>query len=177
MRRRNRDELELGISILQHVESQLNRADSKAQFTFTLDTLLIASSAFLGQEVTGNALLSSVAPLSHKTAALFTVAMFITLLLSTVYALLAVIPRLTPKKNAGNNIFYFGNIVQWKKENFIEDYANHSDRDIERMLRSEIYDLSRIAELKFSLVRISHIFLFFSLGFWSTVQMLVMFIK
>ena len=122
MRRQNRDQLELGVSILQHVESQLNRADSKAQFTFSLDTLLIASSAFLGQQMTANAVFNTTVPFLYRLAALFAIAMFVALLISTVYVLLAVIPRLTLKKNAGNNIFYFGNIVQFNKEDFMEDY-------------------------------------------------------
>ena len=169
MRRNIKDPLELGISILQHVESQLNRADSKAQFTFTLDTLLIASSAFFGQGVPGNAALSRTMPFLYLVAAL-SASVFFALFISTVYALLAVIPRLTPKMNARNNIFYFGNIVQLKRGDFVEDYFDKSQVEIQKMLMSEVYDLSIIAERKFSLVRVSHIFLFISLGFWSILQ-------
>jgi len=175
MRRNIKDQLELGISILQHVESQLNRADSKAQFTFTLDTLLIASSAFFGQGVTSNAALSSTGPFLYLVATL-SAAVFFTLFISTIYALLAVIPRLTPKKNAHNNIFYFGNIVQLKREDFVEDYLDKSQGEIQKMLMSEVYDLSIIAERKFSLVRVSHIFLFISLGFWSILQTILVLI-
>jgi len=175
MRRNIKDQLELGISILQHVESQLNRADSKAQFTFTLDTLLIASSAFFGQGVTSNAALSSTGPFLYLVATL-SAAVFFALFISTIYALLAVIPRLTPKKNARNNIFYFGNIVQLKREDFVEDYLDKSQGEIQKMLMSEVYDLSIIAERKFSLVRVSHIFLFISLGFWSILQTILVLI-
>ena len=116
-------------------------------------------------------------PFLYRLAALFAIAMFVALLISTVYVLLAVIPKLTLKKNAGNNIFYFGNIVQFKKEDFMEDYINKSQSELQRMLMSEVYDLSRIAERKFSLIRISHIFLLVSLGFWSTLQTIIVFIR
>ena len=166
--KRIQDKLELGISILQHVEGQLNRADSKAQFTLTLDALLIASSAFLGSGATGTAAFSS------RMIPIIGIAMFVALLISTVYALLAVIPRFTPRNMANNNIFYFGNIVQQGKKDFAEHYLSQSYQEIERMLMSEIHDLAGIAKQKFSLIRISYIFLFFALGFWSALQMTIL---
>lgn len=170
----NPDRLELGISILQHVEGQLNRADSKAQFTLTLDALLIASSAFLGSGASGEVTRLNAMTLSYRFVAIFGIAMFVTLLISTVYALLAVIPRFTPKNMANQNIFYFGNIVQQDRKEFAEHYGNQSRREIEKMLMSEIHDLSGIAKQKFALIRISYIFLFFALGFWSIVQMILL---
>lgn len=172
--RRVPDKLELGISILQHVEGQLNRADSKAQFTLTLDALLIASSAFLGSGATGDVARLSADTFSNRIIALFGIAMFITLLISTVYALLAVIPRFTSQNRTNNNIFYFGNIVQQEKKDFAEQYVNQSYHEIEKMLMSEIHDLAGIAKQKFILVRSSYIFLFFSLGFWSILQMIIL---
>jgi pycsar effector protein len=169
--------LELGISILQHVEGQLNRADSTAQLTLTLDALLIASSAFLGTGATGDVARISATAFSYRMVAVLGVAMFITLLISTIYALVAVIPRFTPENMANNNIFYFGNIVQQERQDFAEHYFSQSNREIERMLMSEIHDLSGIAKQKFVLIRMSYIFLFASLGFWSIVQMIILLIR
>lgn len=172
--RRVQDKLELGISILQHVEGQLNRADSKAQFTLTLDALLIASSAFLGTGAKGEVVGLSATTFSSLIVPVLGIAMFVTLLISTIYALLAVIPRFTPKTMANNNIFYFGNIAQQKRDDFAEHYISQSYREIEKMLMSEIHDLSGIAKQKFSLIRISYIFLFLALGFWSILQMVIL---
>ena len=169
--------LELGISILQHVEGQLNRADTKAQFTFSLDTLLIASSAFLGLGAIDNAARINAPISSHRMVAVLGIAMFVTLLVSTVYALLAVIPRFTPSNRANRNIFYFGNIVQQRRSDFAEQYLSLSNREIERMLMSEIHDLSGIAKQKFALIRTSHIFLFFSLGLWAIIQVIILLIR
>lgn len=169
--RRVQDKLELGISILQHVEGQLNRADSKAQFTLTLDALLIASSAFLGTGATGDVARLGATSFSNRIVPVLGIAMFVTLLISTIYALLAVIPRFTLKTMANNNIFYFGNIAQQKREDFAEHYVSQPYREIEKMLMSEIHDLAGIAKQKFSLIRISYIFLFLALGFWSILQM------
>lgn len=175
--RRVQDKLELGISILQHVEGQLNRADSKAQFTLTLDALLIASSAVLGTGATGDVARLSADTFSYRLVALFGIAMFVTLLISTVYALSAVVPRFTSENRANNNIFYFGNIVHQKKKDFAEHYLNQSYRQIEKMLMSEIHDLAGIAKQKFILIRSSYFFLFFSLGFWSILQMIILFTR
>ena len=172
--RRVQDKLELGISILQHVEGQLNRADTKAQFTLTLDALLIASSAFLGTGATGEVARLSSASFPYRIVAAFGIAMFVTLLISTVYALMAVIPRFTSRNKANTNIFYFGNIAQQKREDFAEQYIGQPYREIEKMLMSEIHDLSGIAKQKFSLIRISYIFLFLALGCWSILQMIVL---
>jgi hypothetical protein len=169
--------LELGISILQHVEGQLNRADSKAQFTFSLDTLLIASSAFLGLGAIDNVARINAPIFSHRMVAVLGIAMFVTLLVSTVYALLAVIPRFTPSNRANRNIFYFGNIVQQQRRDFAEQYLSLSNQEIERMLMSEIHDLSGIAKQKFALIRTSHIFLFFSLGLWAIIQLIILLIR
>ena len=177
LRKRRQDRLELGISILQHVEGQLNRADSKAQFTFTLDTLLIASSAFLGLGAIENAARINAPIFSHRMVAALGIVMFVTLLISTVYALLAVIPRFTSSNKANKNIFYFGNIVQQQRKDFVDNYLDLSNQEVERMLMSEIYDLSGIAKQKFALIRISHVFLFFSLGFWAIIQMIILLIR
>lgn len=50
---KKRSDTELGLTLLAHIEGQLNRADSKAQFTLTANTLLIASATLLniGSEV------------------------------------------------------------------------------------------------------------------------------
>jgi hypothetical protein len=167
----------LGISILQHVEGQLNRADSKAQFTFSLDTLLIASSAFLGLGAIDNVARINAPTFSHRMVVVLGIAMFVTLLISTVYALLAVIPRFTPSNRATSNIFYFGNIMQQQRRDFAEQYLSLSNQEIERMLMSEIHDLSRIAKQKFALIRISYVFLFFSLGLWAFIQMIILLIR
>lgn len=175
--KRMRGRVELAIAILQHVEGQLNRADSKAQFTFTLDTLLIASSAFLGIGAIQNLARINAPIFSHRMVAVLGIAMFVTLLISTVYALLAVIPRFTPSNRTNKNIFYFGNIVQQPRTDFIEHYLGLSNQDIEQMLMLEIHDLSGIAKQKFALIRVSHIFLFFSLGFWAIIQMISLLIR
>jgi len=162
--------LELGLSILQHVEGQLNRADSKAQFTLTLDTLLVASSAFIGREITASISEDINALFQYNLMVLFSMAMFITLLVSTVYALMSVIPRFTGEIKPNNNLFYFRSIAHQERKDFVERYLNQSNHEVQTMLALEIYDLSGIATQKFALIRISHIFLFFSLGFWSVVQ-------
>lgn len=176
-RKRPQARLGLGISILEHVEGQLNRADLKAQFSFTLDALLIASSAFLGIGAVENVARINAPTFSHRMVAILGIAMFITLLISTVYALLAVIPRFTPSNRANKNIFYFGNIVRQQRTDFVEQYLDLSNQEIEQMLMSEIHDLSGIAKQKFALIRVSHIFLFFSLGFWAIIQMVILLIR
>lgn len=172
--RSNPNTLQLGISILQHVEGQLNRADSKAQFTLTLDALLLASSALLGGGATGEVARLGARILAHRLVPIVGIAMFVALLISTIYALLAVMPRFTPRNMANKNIFYFGNIVQQNREDFAEYYVSQSPHEIEKMLMAEIHDLSGIAKQKFALIRISYIFLFFSLGFWSIVQTIIL---
>ncbi len=172
---KKRSDVELGLTLLAHIEGQLNRADSKAQFTLTANTLLIASATLLNDGIAATILDSSASILS-RTAGISAILMFMTLLLSTVYSLLAVMPKLTlPAKD--RNVFFFGAIVRTDEKTFIERIKKTEAKEFDDMVLSETYALAGIAQQKFLRIKYSHHLLLVAIAFWSVMQLLIMFQK
>lgn len=178
------DGLKLGITLLRHIEGQLSRADTKAQFTLTVDAILMASTTLLGKSIVINSITYTTAPSINQLIAVLSILMFTSLLISTVFALLAVMPRLTPASRVPNNLFYFGTIVQEgekkiqeSEKKFIEQFTKQSPEEIRQMVLSEVHGLARIARDKFKWIRMSHYLLFVALVFWAGMQVLAIFTK
>lgn len=165
------DEYSLGLNLMQHIEGQLERADNKAQFTLTIEALLLASSTIWGSTVNQSPTISSTAFLNNFILIL-SVLILIVLAISTVFAMLAVMPKLaTPNKV--NNIFYFGSITQDKENIFTELIKKYTAEEITAMLFSEIYALSEIAKRKYELIQRSYHLLFLAIGLWTLTQILI----
>ena len=169
---KKRSDAELGLTLLAHIEGQLNRADSKAQFTLTANTLLIASATLLNNGVAATVLDYSAPPLS-RAAGISAILMFITLLFSTVYSLLAVMPKLTlPAKD--RNVFFFGAIMRTDEKTFIERIRKTEAKEFDDMVLSETYALAGIAQQKFLHIKRSHHFLIVAMVLWAVMQLLIM---
>jgi len=169
---KKRSDAELGLTLLAHIEGQLNRADSKAQFTLTANTLLIASATLLNNGVASTVLDYS-APLLSRVAGVSAILMFITLLFSTFYSLLAVMPKLTlPAKD--RNVFFFGAILRTDEKTFIERIRKTEAKEFDDMVLSETYALAGIAQQKFLHIKRSHHFLIVAMVLWAVMQLLIM---
>lgn len=165
-------DVELGLTLLAHIEGQLNRADSKAQFTLTVNTLLLASTALVNEGIATTVLDTSASALP-RLAGVSAILMFITLLVSTIYSLLAVMPKLTlPAKD--RNVFFFGAIVQMSEKTFFERIRKTETKEFDEMVLSETYTLAGIATQKFLRIKYSHQLLLVAVIFWSVMQLLIM---
>lgn len=140
------DEYSLGLNLMQHIEGQLERADNKAQFTLTIEALLLASSTIWGSTVNQSPAIRSTTFLDNFILIL-SVLILIVLAISTIFAMLAVMPKLA-SPNKVNNIFYFGSITQAEENTFTDLIKKYTDEEITAMLFSEIYALSEIAKRK-----------------------------
>lgn len=168
----NRSDVELGLTLLAHIEGQLNRANSKAQFTLTANTLLLASATLLNDGIAAT-ILDGSAPVLSRAAGISAILMFITLLISTVYSLLAVMPKLTlPAKD--RNVFFFGAIMRTDEKAFIDRIKKTEAKEFDDMVLSETYALAGIAQQKFLRIKYSHQLLLVAVGFWSIMQLLIM---
>lgn len=169
---KKRSDAELGLTLLAHIEGQLNRADSKAQFTLTANTLLIASATLLNNGVAATVLDYS-APLLSRVEGVSAILMFITLLFSTFCSLLAVMPKLTlPAKD--RNVFFFGAILRTDEKTFIERIRKTEAKEFDDMVLSETYALAGIAQQKFLHIKHSHHFLLVAMVLWAVMQLLIM---
>lgn len=166
---------EFGSMLLKHMEGQLNRADSKAQFTLTVDALLLASTTLFGKGI-AITILDAASPMIARLAGIFSILMFVALLISTIYAILAVIPKLAPPGKV-NNLYYYGTILNYKERDFLHAVRKQHPREMNDMLLSEVYALSSIAQQKFLIVRRSYQCLCVAVGFWLIAQGMTAFLR
>ncbi len=161
------NETDIGIVLLQHIESQIGRADIKTQITLAIDTILIAS---LGRGAI-SALFGNAFWDTNKTEAVFSALMFLFLIMSTFVTLFAVMPKLKLPKQMPQNLFYFASISETSESKFIEGFVAKQG-DFKSMILSEVYSLAKIAKSKYKRIQLSYWFLFIALLCWTLTQLL-----
>lgn len=170
--------IELGLILLEHLESQLNRSDSKAQFTLAANTIILMVSSISINLAEHNGIACAVFDTSESISVRLSSALFVllyfSLLHSTIFALSAVMPKFSfPSKN--DNVFYFGSIIGTNESVFIQKIKNMSQEELDEMLLSEIYVLASLAQVKFLKIKKSHRWLLIALAAWATMQGLIIF--
>lgn len=161
------------ILLFEHIEGQINRADTKAQLTLAADALLAGILASLGKGA-ASSLLSNASPVLDRLADLFTVLMFLALVCSFYCALQVVNPHLRGSKRF--TLMYFSQIAQMNEHDFISTFANQSLDDLRESILAQVHTKARIAQYKFARVRWSVNFLIASLVFWAIIQLLLAFL-
>lgn len=159
--------------LFEHIEAQINRADTKAQLTLAADALLAGILASLGKGA-ASSLLSNASPVLDRLADLFTVLMFLALVCSFYWALRVVNPHLRGSKRF--TLMYFSQIAQMNEHDFISTFANQSLDDLRESILAQVHTKATIAQYKFARVRWSVNFLIASLVFWAIIQLLLAFL-
>ncbi|MBN1313337.1 MAG: hypothetical protein JXB30_18165 [Anaerolineae bacterium] len=161
---------DLTVQLFEHMQGQINFADTKAQLTLAADALLAAAITPLSQEVMAGLLGSSVSPLSRITG-LLGVGMFVALLVSVYFSLVVARPVLHVF-GASSSLFYFGNIIQHSEADFIKAFLSLTDDEIRAALLVQVYARSKIVWRKFRAIRHSLSFLVIALVLWIATQIL-----
>jgi len=162
---------DLTMQLFEHMQGQINFADTKAQLTLAANALLATAISPLSQEVIGGLLDSSAAPLPRITGFLG-IGVFISLLLSVYFSLVVARPVLRVS-GASGSLFYFGNIIQHSEADFIQSFSNLRNDEIKAALLVQIYARSKIVWRKFTAIRHSLNFLVLSLVLWIAIQILL----
>lgn len=163
---------ELAVLLFEHIEHQINFADTKAQLTLTANALLAAGMAIFDRGC-ASALLDSSAPLIARLTGLLIVLMVGMLALSIYYALLAARPDLTPPSQS-KNLFFFGHITRLGESDFRQAFAKQTAEEVHASILSQVHVKSRIAQRKFMRVWHSLNFLVGAFVLWAAAQLLVM---
>lgn len=164
-------ELQTEWVLVQLVEGQISRADIKAEITLTVNTLLIASTALIEKNIASHTLLNGGASLVERLVALFSMLMFASLLVSTYFSLLAVLPRIKSAGGLGDNFFYFGSISYRSRQDFIDSFSKKQQPEIKEMMLQQVHALASIAQRKFQLIRVSLLLLFAAVTFWALARL------
>lgn len=159
--------------LFEHIEGQINLADTKAQLTLAADALLAGTFAVLGKGAVSN-LLSNTSPILDRLADLSTVLMFLALVCSFYYALRVINPHLQGSKRF--TLMYFGQIAQMDEDDFIDTFRNQSLSDLKASTLAQVHTKAKIAQVKFARASRSVNFLILSLIFWAISQLLLAFL-
>lgn len=168
--KQNKKEISRASSLLfEHIEGQINLADTKAQLILAADALLALAFAPL---IKGAAirLFANATPILDRFVALFAIGMFITLVCSFFFALLVVRPSL--RNREPTSLMYFGQIAQASEKDFIETFQTQSLDKLKEAVLTEVHAKARIAKRKFKRIRYSVNFLIAALILWTVVQLL-----
>lgn len=160
----------LAAMLFEHIEAQINLADTKAQLTLAADTLL-AAAITLSDRGTASKLLDSTAAVADRLAACVSILLFVSLILSICLALLAARPTLRPPERS-RNLFYFGDIVRLRKQEFTRAFLGQSDSDVTESILAQVYAKAEIATYKFSTIQRSIELLLVALILWGALQVI-----
>jgi len=166
------EQTNLALYILDHIEAQLNRADTKAQLTLTADAFLVAA---MTRTIEGVfiSILSAATPFLWRLEALLRVLTMAALVVSVYYAFSAIIPILTRPKSMALNLYYFGSISAMRIPEYVERFVGQDQMQARQSILEEVHQLSIIANIKFTKIRISHLFLIICLIFWLANQVIL----
>lgn len=153
------------------IEAQITRADTKAGLVVAADSvfataLLLVSRGILLPLLDPNALALA------RVSAFVIAVVFVLLLCSTLFALVAARPNLSVRTDE-NTLFFFGRISQLEHGEFIDHFSGQDAAQIRRGILTEIHNTSLIAARKFRLVRYSLDFLIGAVGLWVLIQAVV----
>ncbi len=171
----NDDVRDLAAMLFEHIETQINRADTKAGLILAADTLFATTVAALSKGVVLN-LFDSALPILNRVAALFAILMFVALLASAFSALMVARPVLRVR-DGGNTPFYFGHIVRLSHQDFYDKFCCQSPEQMRESILTEVYAIARIANQKFVRVRTSLDFLIGALSLWAVIQVVMAFTR
>ena len=158
-----------------HLDKQIELADGKAQLILAASTFMAATAASL---ITGIGLdmFGGTRPVLDLIAAVGTLVMTMTLLLTVYYALIVTKPALGfPRENQA--LFYFGYIVRQSEEDFIRKFLGQSPEELRESVLAQIYSKSQIASRKFHGIRMSLNYLFATFALWAAVRIMLAFVR
>lgn len=162
---------DLAEMLFEHIEAQVNRADTKAGLILAADTLFATTLATMSKGVA----LALFAPASspiERLNALVTILMFVAVFISAIYALVIARPVLRlPKRE--RKLFFFGRIVEFNAPEFIRAFTSQSPAQAREGLLNEVYTLAQIADRKFRRLQRSFDFLIAALALWALIQVIL----
>ncbi|MBI5303939.1 MAG: hypothetical protein HY868_17515 [Chloroflexi bacterium] len=166
------DETEdLAEMLFDHIEAQVNRADTKAGLILAADTLFATTIATMSKGVVAALFAPAFAPL-ERLSALLTILMFVAVFVSAVYALIIARPVLRlPKRE--RKLYFFGRIVEFNAPDFIDAFSKQTVKQAREGLLNEVYTLAVIANRKFLRLQRSFDFLIAALVLWAMIQVIM----
>lgn len=162
--------MELAKFMSDHVQMQIEHADSKANLVIAANAVLASAVAI--QAGTIRALLDPAAPLTGRISAALMLLMLVALVVSLYFVINVTRPRMDHTKRW--SLFYFGQIVNYTESDFVDAFMGMSDHDAQASLLAQVYVKSVIAQRKFIGLRNGIDALAVGFALWAAAQVLRM---
>jgi hypothetical protein len=156
-----------------NMDTQIARADHKAQLVLVANGILIASVG-LDQGVIRDTFSSTISILEIMSLA-FTIMVVISLLLSVFFALMTSRPNTTPPKEA-TNLFFFQHIAMMDPHDYAERFLDMDSQALKILVISQIHAKAKITTRKFIQIRYSLDFMVIGLALWMVARLLIAFV-
>jgi disulfide bond formation protein DsbB len=160
--------------LFEHIEGQINRADTKAQLVLTADALLITAFTLSGSGITA-AIAGNTAAARDIVSGVAELLVFVALITSIYFAIAASRPILHPPSQRCN-LFFFGHIAQLDEQTFIDTFTGQSEAEMRTSILAQVYAKSLIADHKFASVGRSTNFLIAALVLWAVMRIALVFL-
>ncbi|MEW6030221.1 MAG: Pycsar system effector family protein [Chloroflexota bacterium] len=172
--------IDLARMTFEHFESQLHFGDTKAQLTLGVNAVLIGSLASFGKEAF-SALLDPASSFVEKAIGVLAVPLFVSILLSVMFSLLAAQPNLRPplrkpESPQEDNLYFFGSVQGFSPSDYDRRFSAQSGAQARAAILEQVHAKARIAERKFTNTRRGLYFLYLSFLLWAVMQALSFFI-
>lgn len=147
-----------------NIQEQIKLADTKASWVFSVLGLLTA--------VLTNILTKfKFSELIQTKVLIFGIIAIASLVLAFKHIILVMYPRIT--KGAKGGVMYFKDITQSTKEEYVNTINNLDEEGMIKPLQSQAYELAKIAEKKFSSLKIAIISCIFALAWIATTAIML----
>jgi len=161
----------LASSLNDRLDTQIGRADAKAQLILAACTFMAATIAPLAPRINSDIFSPSLPPV-QRFGFISVVLVVVSLLACVYFALLVTRPALGTRKQKPS-LLYFGDIIYLGEQEFIDKFMKQRPEAIPDAILSQVYQKARIAERKFTRIRRSLNFLFLTFVFWALAGVLL----
>lgn len=160
------------------LETQIARADQKAQIILSADALLIAAFANFGFGQSVELIGQTIAHADSIPLGIIVLQLLalILLLVSIFYALRVALPqfkRSTGPQPQSPSLFYSGYIDALDTAEYVDKFLRITQQDVKRMVLEGIHAKSRVARAKFVDVRRSMITVMVAIGVWAVSEIII----
>ncbi|QPC81425.1 hypothetical protein G4Y79_17210 [Phototrophicus methaneseepsis] len=157
------------------MDGAIRHADLKAQLILGVDAILLAAVANFPLNEFG-LILNGSASIAERGVLLLEVLVVGAILLSLIFALMTIMPRIRSGTRGSANLFFFADIVKFKEKDYIERYLTSSDDELKEAILAQVHAKSDIVMTKFEQVRLSLVSLFMAAVGWAAVTVLPIFL-
>jgi len=169
------DVSKLGALLYNHMQDQINLADTKAHLVLAANAVLAAAMTGLSRGMFSK-LFGPEFSILVRISSFFAILMVIAVVVSFYYILMVTRPILKVTDKDMKNLFYFGGIKNFERRDFVVTFLALPPEKMKDEMLLQVYAKSHIANAKFQRIQKSMIFLIVAMILWACTYLLLSFV-